>query len=205
MDLPRVFLQYAELFARNGFALYMVGGTSRDYMLGKEPEDYDFATDATPKEMASFLLDGDFAFARFGTVKDSSFGVPVDITTFRKEGGYADLRHPSSVEFIVSPQEDSIRRDFTINAIYIDKDKNILDFHHGLEDLEKRLIRFIGDPPTRIQEDPLRILRGERFAKRLGFQIEESTQKAMEEHRDLLRLLNPQKIAMERKKETHGH
>lgn len=203
MDLPLLFLRYAEIFASRGYTLYMIGGTSRDFLLGKEPADYDFVTDATPKEIASFLVAADFAFARFGTVKDVSFGVDVDIATFRKEGGYTDSRHPSFIEFIKDPKEDSNRRDFTINALYIDKDSNILDFHHGLEDLRNGIIRFIGDPQTRIKEDPLRILRAERFVDRLHFQLEEETKKAMEEHYELLRLLNPQKVEMERKKDTN--
>jgi tRNA nucleotidyltransferase (CCA-adding enzyme) len=158
-------------------------------------------TDATPEEEKAFLPDLEMTFARFGSVHLKTEAGDIDITTMRRESGYKDSRHPSKIEFIRDLKEDSLRRDFTINALYIDCQGNVSDYHGGLEDLKNRLIRFIGDPVTRIQEDPLRILRAERFAKRLGFQIEENTEKAMEEHRDLLRLLNPEKIAMEMKKE----
>ena len=95
---------------------------------------------------------------------------------------------------------DSVRRDFTINAIYIDSQGNTFDFHGGLQDLEKGLIRFIGDPYIRIKEDPLRILRAERFARRLGFRIEEESQRAINELRGELAFLSPDKVLMESKK-----
>jgi tRNA nucleotidyltransferase (CCA-adding enzyme) len=170
-------------------------------LLGIDPSDIDLVTDATPEEEKAFLPDLKMTFARFGSVHLKTEAGDIDITTLRRESGYKDSRHPSKIEFIRDLKEDSLRRDFTINALYIDCQGNVSDYHGGLEDLKNRLIRFIGDPVTRIQEDPLRILRAERFAKRLGFQIEENTEKAMEEHRDLLRLLNPEKIAMEMKKE----
>lgn len=201
MKLPEIFLRLSSLYAEHGHRLFLIGGTSRDLLLGINPSDIDLVTDATPEEEKAFLPDLEMTFARFGSVHLKTEAGDIDITTMRKESGYKDSRHPSKIEFIRDLKEDSLRRDFTINALYIDCQGNVSDYHGGLEDLKNRLIRFIGDPATRIQEDPLRILRAERFAKRLGFQIEENTEKAMEEHRDLLRLLNPEKIAMEMKKE----
>jgi tRNA nucleotidyltransferase/poly(A) polymerase len=201
MKLPEIFLRLSSLYAEHGHRLFLIGGTSRDLLLGIDPSDIDLVTDATPEEEKAFLPDLEMTFARFGSVHLKTEAGDIDITTLRRESGYKDSRHPSKIEFIRDLKEDSLRRDFTINALYIDCQGNVSDYHGGLEDLKNRLIRFIGDPATRIQEDPLRILRAERFAKRLGFQIEENTQKAMEEHRDLLRLLNPEKIAMEMKKE----
>ncbi len=201
MKLPEPFLRFAALYALHGHRLYLIGGTSRDLLLGIDPADIDLVTDATPEEEKTLLPDLDMAFARFGSVKIKEQGKEIDITTFRRESGYDDRRHPSKVEFIRDPEEDSRRRDFTINALYIDCQGNVLDYHGGLSDLKKKLIRFIGDPATRIKEDPLRIIRAERFAKRLGFQIEENSKKAIEEHRGLLAFLNPEKIAMEKKKE----
>ncbi len=201
MKLPEIFLRLSSLYAEHGHRLFLIGGTSRDLLLGIDPSDIDLVTDATPEEEKAFLPDLEMTFARFGSVHLKTEAGDIDITTLRRESGYKDSRHPSKIEFIRDLKEDSLRRDFTINALYIDCQGNISDYHGGLEDLKNRLIRFIGDPATRIQEDPLRILRAERFAKRLGFQIEENTEKAMEEHRDLLRLLNPEKIAMEMKKE----
>lgn len=201
MKLPEIFLRLSSLYAERGHRLFLIGGTSRDLLLGIDPSDIDLVTDATPEEEKAFLPDLEMTFARFGSVHLKTEAGDIDITTLRRESGYKDSRHPSKIEFIRDLKEDSLRRDFTINALYIDCQGNVSDYHGGLEDLKNRLIRFIGDPATRIQEDPLRILRAERFAKRLGFQIEENTEKAMEEHRDLLRLLNPEKIAMEMKKE----
>ncbi len=201
MKLPEIFLRLSSLYAEHGHRLFLIGGTSRDLLLGIDPSDIDLVTDATPEEEKTFLPDLEMTFARFGSVHLKTEAGDIDITTLRRESGYKDSRHPSKIEFIRDLKEDSLRRDFTINALYIDCQGNVSDYHGGLEDLKNRLIRFIGDPATRIQEDPLRILRAERFAKRLGFQIEENTEKAMEEHRDLLRLLNPEKIAMEMKKE----
>ena len=201
MKLPEIFLRLSSLYAEHGHRLFLIGGTSRDLLLGIDPSDIDLVTDATPEEEKAFLPDLEMTFARFGSVHLKTEAGDIDITTMRRESGYKDSRHPSKIEFIRDLKEDSLRRDFTINALYIDCQGNVSDYHGGLEDLKNRLIRFIGDPATRIQEDPLRILRAERFAKRLGFQIEENAEKAMEEHRDLLRLLNPEKIAMEMKKE----
>ena len=201
MKLPEIFLRLSALYAEHGHRLFLIGGTSRDLLLGIDPSDIDLVTDATPEEEKAFLPDLEMTFARFGSVHLKTEAGDIDITTLRRESGYKDSRHPSKIEFIRDLKEDSLRRDFTVNALFIDCQGNVSDYHGGLEDLKNRLIRFIGDPATRIQEDPLRILRAERFAKRLGFQIEENTQKAMEEHRDLLRLLNPEKIAMEMKKE----
>ena len=149
-----------------------------------------------------FLPNAKYDFAKFGSIKIFEDGVEVDITTLRKEEGYDDHRHPKKITFIKDLETDSQRRDFTINALYIDLGGNVYDYHGGLADLKKGIIRFIGDPKIRIEEDPLRIMRAERFAKKLGFEIEEESKKAIEEGRNLLSLLNPNKIKMERLKES---
>ena len=199
MDLP-LFQKYARLYKGHGYSLYMIGGTSRDILLGKFPSDFDFVTDATPEEEKIFLPDADYAFEKYGSIKLKEQGIEVDITTFREEGEYLDFRHPSYIKFVTSAEKDSKRRDFTVNALYINGEGKVLDFHHGLEDLRNKVIRFIGDPETRVKEDPLRILRAERFARRLGFQIEKATQKAMNDNRYLLEKLNPEKVKSEEKK-----
>ena len=178
----------------------MIGGTSRDYLLGLPVLDFDFVTDATPEEEKAFLPNASYSFARFGSVRLNANPNHIDITTFREEEGYDDHRHPRTIRFIKDMKADSVRRDFTINAIYIDSQGNAFDFHDGLQDLEKGLIRFIGDPYIRIKEDPLRILRAERFAKRLGFRIEEESQRAINELRGELVFLSPDKVLMESKK-----
>lgn len=195
-----VFDSVALIFNRHGYRLYMVGGATRDYLLDRPILDYDFVTDATPEEMKAFLPDADYTFSKFGTVRIKVNHVKVDITTLRIEDGYIDFRHPSKVVFTKDIKKDYVRRDFTINAIYMDEEYNIIDYCGGLNDLNNKLIRFIGDPDKRIKEDPLRILRAERFEKKLGFKIEDETFKAIERNRHLIEELNPQKVQAELKK-----
>ena len=195
-----VFDSVALIFNRHGYRLYMVGGATRDYLLDRPILDYDFVTDATPEEMKAFLPDADFTFSRFGTVRIKVNHVKVDITTLRIEDEYIDYRHPSKVVFTKDIKKDYVRRDFTINAIYMDEEYNIIDYCGGLNDLNNKLIRFIGNPVKRIKEDPLRIIRAERFEKKLGFKIEDETFKAIERNRHLIEELNPQKVQAELKK-----
>lgn len=194
-----IFLDLANLFEKYGFSLYIIGGTSRDYLLGRPVDDYDFVTDATPDEMKEFLENADYTFSKFGTIRLSFYGRKVDIVTLRTEGEYADYRHPKTIKYIRRIEEDYVRRDFTINALYIDKKFNVFDFC-GLQDLKNGIIRLIGDPEKRIREDPLRILRAERFAKKLGFVIDEQTLKAIKNNRHLLKELNPDKVREEQNK-----
>ena len=191
------FLKLAHLFNANGFRLYMVGGTTRDYLLDKDVLDYDFVTDATPDEMQKFLPEANYRFAKFGTVRVKDDEIKVDIATMRVEGEYKDYRHPSSVTYVKTLKEDYVRRDFTINAIYIDEKFNVIDYCNGLDDLENKVLRFIGDPVKRIKEDPLRILRAERFQKKLGFKYEKETGAALKKYHYLLEELNPQKVIEE--------
>ena len=193
-----------DVFRKNGFRLYVVGGTVRDFLLGKEITDLDFVTDATPEEEMKFIPEADFTFKKFGAVRYPYKGKHIDITTLRQEGEYNDSRHPSKVAFVKDPKLDYVRRDFTINAMYLDEEYKVIDFSSGQEDLKKKLIRFIGDPVKRIEEDPLRIARAERFAKSLGFEIEEKTLQAIKDKRDLLEKLNPEKLKEEERKGWKG-
>ncbi|MBQ0009357.1 MAG: CCA tRNA nucleotidyltransferase [Firmicutes bacterium] len=199
-----LFTKLVNIFKENGYRLYMIGGTTRDYLLGLEVFDYDFVTDATPEEIQKFLPDAEYHFAKFGSVKVKVDGTKVDVTTLRVEDDYEDFRHPGKIRFVKTIEEDYVRRDFTINAIYIDEDFNVIDPSNGLEDLKNKTIRFIGDPEKRIKEDPLRILRAKRFAEKLGFKIEEKSQKAIGNLSYLLDKLNPDKIKEEeRKSKSH--
>lgn len=201
MERLPIFDKFAALFAKEGVELYLIGGSSRDLLLGKEVRDLDFVSSATPEKTLSILGKGDSTFARFGTISLKEEGFSIDFMTFREEGEYNDKRHPSYIKFVKDMYIDSLRRDFTINAIYIDSSYKAHDFHHGLEDLNQGIIRFIGNPKKRIEEDPLRILRAERFAKRLGFQIEKESLEAINLFRPLLEQINPEKIRMEKEKE----
>lgn len=195
-----IFLNLNKIFESHGYDLFVIGGTSRDYLLGIDVLDYDFVTNATPEEMKEFLPDANFTFAKYGSISVKVDGVKVDITTLRKEEGYGDYRHPSKISFVRTIEEDYKRRDFTINAIYLDKNLKAIDPSGGLKDLKSKTIRFIGDPETRIKEDPLRILRAERFEKKLNFVIEEKSLQAIEKYRYLLDKLNPQKVLEEKRK-----
>lgn len=195
MDLTR-FINLANLFKKHGYKLYLTGGSARDYLLKREFIDFDLTTDATPNEMKEFLPDLDYTYAKFGNVHDKH----LDITTLRVEGDYKDYRHPSVIKFTKKLEEDYLRRDFTINALYIDMNLKVYDFANGLSDLKNKIIRFIGDPNKRVIEDPLRILRAERFAKKLGFKIEPNSLKAMNDNKRLLEKLNSNKIKEEIKK-----
>lgn len=196
-----IFAKLSKLFNDNGYRLFMIGGTTRDYLLGLEVYDYDFTSDATPEEMKKFLTNANFTFAKFGSVKLKIDDIHVDITTLREEGAYLDYRHPSYIKYVKDIKEDYVRRDFTINAIYIDENMKVIDPSGlGIKDLENKLIRFIGNPQKRIEEDPLRIIRAERFAKKLNFKLEPETLKAIENCKHLLSELNPDKIKEEMKK-----
>lgn len=198
-----IFKSLAKLFKENGFSLFMIGGTSRDYLLNLEVLDYDFVSDATPEDMKKFIPDANYHFEKYGSVRLKIDGVHVDITTFRSEGEYLDFRHPNSVKYVKTIEEDFVRRDFTINAIYIDEDMKCIDPSGGLIDLKNRVIRFIGDPIKRIKEDPLRILRAERFKEKLNFEIEEKSLEAINKYRYLLDKLNPEKVKEELRKINH--
>ncbi len=156
---------------------YLVGGAVRDMLLGIKRFDIDVATQATPSQIKSMLNSLGMRFYDVGE-KFGTIGVPlgkggrIEITTFRKESGYADMRHPQKVHFISSPNEDALRRDFTINALYLDpRNGKIFDFVGGQKDIKAKKIRFVGNAGNRIKEDPLRMLRAVRLAAALEFSI----------------------------------
>lgn len=189
-----------KTFKENGFLIFEVGGSVRDEIIGLEVYDFDFATNATPEEMTKFLPDAIDTFAKYGCIIYKGEHGRAEITTFRVEEKYDDFRHPAKIRFVKSLEEDYLRRDFTINAIYKDINGKIYDPAGGVEDIKNKLIRFIGEPEKRIKEDPLRILRAKRFATKLGFKIESETAKAMEKLSYLLEKLNPDKIKEEERK-----
>ena len=193
----------ADLFSTKGFSLYLVGGTVRDYLLNKQLDDMDLVTDATPNEMKEFLSEADYTFERFGSVKLKYQDVKFDITTLRKEDGYIDNRHPNKIVFTKSLQEDVTRRDITINALYMDKDLKVIDFVNGQKDLSSHLIRMVGSPQKRIDEDPLRIIRIYRFQLETGFDIEEELKRVINSSFEKVKLLNVDKIKQEVKKSHH--
>lgn len=193
----KIFQYLAKLFKDYGFKLYLVGGSTRDYLLNIPLTDMDVCTDATPLEMKNFLQDGDYTFEKYGSVKLDYLNVKFDITTFRKENDYKDFRHPNKIEFTRDIKEDVARRDLTINGLYLDSELNVIDFVNGVQDLNNKICRFIGDPLTRIKEDPLRIVRVLRFSLDLGFEIEENSKKAIISNIGLVNCLNSEKVKSE--------
>ncbi len=192
------FIELANEFNKHGYQLYLVGGTVRDYLLNEPLTDMDAVSEATPEEILAFLPTADATFKRFGSLKyKTSDGLKFDITTLRKESSYEDSRHPNKVIFVKDLKEDYLRRDFTVNALYMNKDLKVIDYCHGQEDLKNNILRMVGDPDTRIKEDPLRILRAIRFHLMHHLIIEESLLKAMHDNFDLLRNLTDAKIRSE--------
>ena len=198
MNKIKAFQQLADLFKSHGFNLYLVGGTVRDYLLDKELDDMDAVTDAKPNEVIAFLNNIDTSFAHLGSLKyKNENGLKFDITTLREESGYIDSRHPSKIIFVKDLKIDYLRRDFTINALYMDSDLNIIDFCNGQADLSNHILRMIGDPDVRLKEDPLRILRAIRFALMFNLKIEPTLFEAMRDRFYLLKNITDAKIRSE--------
>lgn len=198
-----IYRDLATLFDSKGFLLYLVGGTVRDYLLGKKLTDMDLVTDATPSEMKEFLSNADYTFEKYGSVRLKIDDIKFDITTLRKEEGYSDFRHPNKICFTKSLKEDVFRRDITINAMYMDKDLNVIDFVGGQKDISNKVIRMIGKPLKRINEDPLRIIRIYRFKLETGFEIERELNDVLEHNFSKAKLINKDKINQEIRKSTH--
>lgn len=192
-----LFKELAGLYRSHGYQLYMVGGSVRDYLLNIPLTDMDLVSDATPEEEKEFLENADYTFERFGSIKLKYKDTKFDITTFRKEAGYVDLRHPNVVFFTKDIKEDYPRRDLTINALYLDKDLNVIDYVNGVSDLNNRLIKMVGDPIKRINEDSLRIVRIYRFSLDLGFKVDLALEKVIHAHKELLKNLRKEKILEE--------
>ncbi len=159
-----------------GYQAYLVGGCVRDLLLGREPADYDVATDATPRRVQELFPGSIGVGAQFGVILVAENSVEVEVATFRSDVGYSDGRHPDQVIFTDSAQQDMLRRDFTINGLLLDpRTGEVLDYVAGQEDLRASLVRAIGDPELRFAEDKLRMMRTVRFAARFGYSIEPKT------------------------------
>ena len=158
----------ADLFKKHGYNLYLVGGATRDSLLKLEVSDYDLVSDASVNEIMSFYPNIDISFEKYGSIRLIFENEKFDVTTLRKEE-YISPRKPSKIEYVKNINEDYLRRDFTINAIYMDIDGKYYDFCDGIKDISNKVIKMIGDPDIRLKEDPLRILRALRFSIQLDF------------------------------------
>ena len=182
-----------------GYEAYVVGGAVRDAMLGRALHDYDITTSASPEEIKTVFADFHTILTgeKHGTVTVVIEGEPLEITTYRIDGDYTDGRRPDSVEFTKNITEDLARRDFTVNAMAYSPTRGLCDPFGGAEDLKIGVIRAVGDPIRRFTEDSLRILRGFRFAARLGFEIEEKTLSAAKSERKRLSAVSAERIGSE--------
>lgn len=196
IKLPEYVAEFLETFKKNGFLIYVVGGSVRDLLLDKEVKNWDFTTNAKPEEILKLFPDA-FYNNQFGTV-----GIPItiqeqqyifEVTTFRKESNYADNRHPETIEWAQTVEEDLARRDFTINAITYDGEK-IIDPYDGQKHLKEQLIVAVGDPNKRFQEDALRLIRAVRLAAQLEFLIEEKTCASIQKNAHLILNISAERI-----------
>lgn len=196
IQIPDYIQVLIDLLNQNHYSAYVVGGAIRNALLGLPIHDYDLTTDATPDEMLQvFSTHRVFKTGiQHGTITVLSKGQPVEITTFRSENVYEDHRHPSGVSFSKCIKEDCKRRDFTINALCYNNHEGLIDFFGGIDDLQHKIIRCIGNASERIDEDALRILRALRFAGRLSFTIEEKTANAIHKQKDLLHYISEERI-----------
>ncbi len=179
-----------------GHQAWLVGGCVRDRLLGIVPKDYDVSTEARPEQIASYFPGSQLVGAHFGVilVRDST-DAQVEVATFRSEGSYSDGRRPDQVRFETNPFNDVMRRDFTVNALMQDPASGeVLDLVGGREDLANRLIRAIGDPEKRFQEDFLRMLRAVRFAARLDFSIDTQTAAAIRSYAHCINKISAERI-----------
>ncbi len=182
-----------------GYQAYAVGGVVRDFLMGKKCSDTDITTSATPDKVIECFKDYKVFLTglKHGTVTVVLNGKNYEITTFRKERGYTDNRHPDGVDFTSSLKEDLVRRDFTINAMAYNEDDGVIDLYGGQQDINDKIIRAVGNPDERFKEDALRILRALRFASRLNFKIEKETKIAILKNAHLLKNISVERIYSE--------
>lgn len=199
--------QIVETLRRHGHVAYFAGGCVRDELLGLAPSDYDVATDATPERVRGLFSRSDLVGACFGValvkLRVDGRTVVVEVATFRADGTYSDSRRPDEVRFS-TPEEDARRRDFTVNALFLDPFERgegpggrVIDFVGGLADLETRTLRAVGEPSQRLAEDHLRALRAVRLAAKLGFEIEPATARAIAQDAQELRGVSRERVGDE--------
>ncbi|MDD6207588.1 MAG: CCA tRNA nucleotidyltransferase [Clostridiales bacterium] len=197
MKIPKQAEQILRRLTEHGYEAYVVGGCVRDALLGRNPEDWDITTSATPwqvKELFRRTIDTGIAH---GTVTVMMDNTGYEVTTYRVDGDYKDGRHPDQVSFTGNLKEDLLRRDFTINAMAYNPDTGLVDEFGGQNDLEEQIIRCVGDPMERLREDALRILRAIRFSAQLGFDIEDATVEAMKCLAPNLQKISAERIRVE--------
>jgi tRNA nucleotidyltransferase (CCA-adding enzyme) len=198
MNFPKEVESVIKKLEEEGYEAFLVGGCVRDFLRGIEPKDFDVATNANPKEVEKIFKKSIYN-NKFGTVtvftnsKEKRLR-EIEVTTYREEEDYSDQRHPEKISFVKDIEDDLKRRDFTINAMAVSFKKEIIDPFLGREDLEKKIIRAVGNPEERFSEDALRMMRAVRFACSLNFEIEEKTKKAIKKNAELLKNISSERI-----------
>jgi tRNA nucleotidyltransferase/poly(A) polymerase len=192
--------------AARGHDAHIVGGCVRDFIIGTAPHDFDLATDALPSQVKDVFREFRIVETGIahGTVTVIIENQPVEITTYRIDAEYTDNRRPESVTFTASLFEDTARRDFTMNALAYNSAVGVVDYHGGLGDIERKIIRCVGDARERFREDSLRIMRAVRFSSQLGFAIEDETLSAMRECAHLISNISAERIEAELRKLVCG-
>ncbi|KAF1298080.1 CCA tRNA nucleotidyltransferase [Enterococcus sp. JM4C] len=199
-NLPKEFIQAIPVIKKieeAGFEAYFVGGSVRDVLLNQPIHDVDIATSAFPAEIKELFPRTIDVGIEHGTVLVLAEDSQYEITTFRTESTYQDFRRPDKVQFVRSLEEDLKRRDFTINALALRENGEIVDLFDGLTDLENKILRAVGDPHERFHEDALRMMRGLRFVSQLGFELEPMTRAAIKENHALLSKISIERIHIE--------
>ena len=201
MNIPKEVKDVVEKLKQSGFEAFLVGGCVRDFLLGIEPQDWDIATSAKPEEIQKTFpesfYENKFLTVTAKTKSNNPKLKEIEITTYRKEAKYTDKRHPDEIGFAKSIEEDLARRDFTINAIALGfnkKKEKITDPFKGQKDLEKKIVKAVGNPKERFGEDALRMLRAVRFASVFGFKIDKKTADAIEENSNWLKAVSKERV-----------
>lgn len=193
-----------KIFNKNGYEAYFVGGCVRDYLLGEEFSDIDITTNALPEEVKKIFRKSIDTGIQHGTVTILVNGEGYEVTTFRTEDEYINHRSPEKVEFVSNLREDLDRRDFTINAMALDSNGVLFDYHNGEKDLSSGVIRTVNNPNERFYEDALRMLRAFRFSSKLDFEIEYDTLEAIKRNAELIKFISIERIVNEFKKLLSG-
>lgn len=196
MKLPEHVTFVIDRLEKQGYDAYVVGGAVRDELMNRKPTDYDLCTNALPAAIIEIFQDQKIVSCAeaYGTVSVMIGKHTVEITTFRSDGGYSDSRHPDTVAFTNSIHEDLARRDFTVNAIAYSPSRGFVDPYLGLGDIRRRVLRTVGDPAKRFEEDALRIMRGVRLSAKLGFTMEPATEAAALDAREKLNSISVERV-----------
>jgi len=198
MTIPKEVKSIIQDLQKAGFEAYIVGGCVRDFLLDKEPKDWDVTTNAKPEEIQKVFpnsfYENNFLTVTARTGSKKSELAEIEITTYRLEAKYSDKRHPDQVKYAKTLEDDLSRRDFTVNAMAMDEKKKVVDLFDGQQDLKKKIIRAVGNPEERFNEDALRMLRAVRFATTLGFKIEEKTAEAIKKNCIWLEAISKERI-----------